>query len=187
MNMIRRSIPTLITGLLAAGAFAAEVETFTIKTLHAQMRYDVTEFQVKPGQKVKIVFQNDDDMPHNVCFFQPGTDVIAAANKQMDKPDEALKRNWIPDDPRMWAHSKPVQPKENDELNFTAPEKPGVYPYVCTFPGHAAIMQGKMTVGQVGKLGPGLTDLKFKLYLGDWTVLPDFATLKPHRDRKSVV
>ena len=130
MHPILRSLPTLITGLLAAGAFAADVETITIKTLRAQMRYDVTEFDVKPGQKVRIVFQNEDDMPHNLCFFQPGTDVVAAANKQMDKPEEALKRNWIPDDPRMWAHSKPLNPKENDEITFTAPEKAGVYPFV---------------------------------------------------------
>ena len=166
----------------AAGAFAADVETITIRTLRAQMRYDTTEFEVKPGQKVKIVFKNEDDMPHNVCFFQAGTDVVEAANKQMDKPEEALKRNWIPDDPRMWAHSKPVNPKENDEINFTAPEKPGVYPYVCTFPGHAAIMQGKMTVGEVGRQGPGLTGLKFQIYLGDWKTLPDFSKLKPHRE-----
>ena len=185
MKMILRSIPTLITGLFAAGAsvaFPADVETIIIKTLRAQMRYDTTEFDVKPGQKVKIVFQNEDDMPHNVCFFQAGTDVIAAANKQMEKPEEALKRNWIPDDPRMWAHSKPVNPKENDEINFTAPEKPGVYPYVCTFPGHAAIMNGKMTVGDMGKRGPGLTDLKFQLYLGNWKTLPNFSELKAHRE-----
>ena len=180
-----RTIALFIATSLAAGAsvaFSADVETITIKTLRAQMRYDTTEFDVKPGQKVKIVFKNEDDMPHNVCFFQAGTDVVEAANKQMDKPEEALKRNWIPDDPRMWAHSKPVNPKENDEINFTAPEKPGVYPYVCTFPGHAAIMQGKMTVGEVGRQGPGLTALKFHLYLGDWKTLPDFSKLKPHRE-----
>ncbi len=171
--------------LLAFGGFAATAAddvTITIKTLRAQMRYDVTDFDVRPGQKVKVVLQNDDDMPHNVCFFKPGTDVVSAANKQMDKPEEALKRNWIPDDPRMWAHTKPVQPKESDTIAFTAPEKPGVYPYVCTFPGHAAIMQGKMTVGEAPKPGPTLTELKFQLFLGSWKMLPDFSKLKAHRE-----
>ncbi len=42
MNTIIRSIPSLLAGLFATGAFAAEVETITIKTLRAQMRYDVT-------------------------------------------------------------------------------------------------------------------------------------------------
>ncbi len=168
--------------IFTTGAFAAEVETITIKTLKAQMRYDTTEFDVKPGQKVKLVFQNDDDMPHNMCFFQPGTDAIALANKQIENPDAALKRDWIPEDKSLWLHSKAVQPKTSDTLIFTAPEKPGVYPFVCTFPGHAAIMNGKMTVGEKGKRGPGLTGLKFQLYLGEWKTLPDFSKLKPHRE-----
>jgi len=31
-------------------------------------------------------------------------------------------------------------------LRFTAPDKPGEYPYICTFPGHWRIMQGVMKV-----------------------------------------
>ncbi|MEQ1852603.1 MAG: plastocyanin/azurin family copper-binding protein, partial [Chthoniobacteraceae bacterium] len=182
MKMIPRSLPALATALFASAAFAADDVTITIKTLPAQMRYDLTEFDVKPGQKVKLVFENHDQMPHNLCFFAPGTDVVSAANKQMEKPEEALKRNWLPDDPRMWAHTKPVQPEETDTILFTAPAKTGVYPYVCTFPGHAAIMQGKMTVAEPPKPGPTLMDLKFQLFLGNWKMLPDFSKLKAHRE-----
>jgi hypothetical protein len=35
-------------------------------------------------------------LPHNLVFCQPGTDTAAMAMKQMEKPDEALKRNWLP-------------------------------------------------------------------------------------------
>lgn len=174
-----RSIAPLIASLFTAGAFAAEVEIITINTLQAQMRYDVTEFDVSPGANVKIIFQNMDDMPHNMVFVQPGTDVVAMANKSMDNPEAALKRDWLPEDSRMWAHSKLVNPKETTEITFKAPEKAGTYPYVCTFPGHAAIMQGKMNVVAPG---PGLTDLKFEFFLGDWKTLPNFSTLKPHRE-----
>lgn len=179
MNTLIRASAALCAGLLTTAAFAAEVETITIKTLRAQMRYDTTEIELSPGQKVKLVFENHDDMPHNLCFFQPGTDVVAAANKQMEKPEEALKRNWLPDDPRMWLHSKALNPEETETIEFTAPEKPGVYPYVCTFPGHAAIMNGKLSVT---KPGPGLVGLKFQLFLGKWEKLPKFAELKPHRE-----
>ena len=75
------------------------------------MRYDVTELTVTPGAEVKIIFENADDMPHNIVFFQPGTDVVEVCNKQMEKPEEALKRNWLPEDPRMWLHSKDAQPE----------------------------------------------------------------------------
>ena len=171
--------PFLCTALLTAVASAAEVETFTIKTLAAQMRYDVNELTIAPGAQVKIVFENADDMPHNMVFFQPGTDVVEVCNKQMEKPEEALKRNWLPEDPRMWLHSNLLNPKEKQEITFKAPEKPGAYPFVCSFPGHAMTMQGKL---KIFAPGPKLTKLHFAMYLGDWKNLPDFASLKPHRE-----
>ena len=174
-----RSPALLLASLLAVRALAAEPQVINIKTLQAQMRYDVTDFTVAPGADVKIVFENVDDMPHNLVLFQAGTDVAAVAAKNVEKPDEAMKRDWLPDDPRMLAHSRAVAPKTKDEIVFKAPEKGGSYPYVCTFPGHALSMQGKM---RVVLPGPGLTGLKFALYLGDWKKLPDFAALTPHRE-----
>jgi len=167
--------------LAAASTHAAAPAAFTIKTMTAQMKYDTAELLVEPGQPVKILFENGDDLPHNLVFCQPGTDTAAMALKQMDKPDEALKRNWLPDDPRIWAYSKMLNPHQKEELSFTAPEKPGTYPYVCTFPGHALTMRGEM---KVMKAGEGLKDLQFALYLGDWKQLPDFSKLKPHREGK---
>jgi azurin len=171
------SLPFL--ALTAGLAVAADVETFTIKTLQAQMRYDVTDLEVKPGANVKIVFENTDDMPHNLVSFQPGTNVVEVCTKQLDKPEEALKRNWLPEDPRMWLHSKMLNPHEKEEITFKAPEKPGAYPFVCTFPGHAMTMQGRI---RVTAPGPKLTSGHFAMYLGDWKKLPDFSTLKPHRE-----
>ena len=169
----------LLAALLVTHAAAAEPQVVNIKTLQAQMRYDVTDFTVAPGAEVRIVFENVDDMPHNLVLFQAGTDVAAVALKNLEKPDEAMKRDWLPDDPRMLAHSKPVAPKTKDEFVFKAPEKGGSYPYVCTFPGHALSMQGRM---RVVLPGPGLTGLKFAVYLGEWKTLPDFAALTPHRE-----
>jgi azurin len=172
--------PTLfLLGLILAAHAGAAPLRFTIKTLPAQMRYDVAELIVQIGTDVRLTFENPDDMPHNIVFFQPGTNVVEVCNKQMEKPDEALKRNWLPEDPRMWLHSKTLNPREKDELVFKAPEKPGIYPFVCTMPGHAMIMNGKL---RVVIPGPEFTDLKYALYLGDWQMLPDFAKLKPHRE-----
>ncbi|MCX6839923.1 MAG: PA14 domain-containing protein [Verrucomicrobia bacterium] len=166
---------------LALACSAIEPAAFTIKTMTAQMKYDTAELLVQPGQPVKILFENGDDLPHNLVFCQPGTDTAAMAMKQMEKPDEALKRNWLPNDPRIWRHSKMLNPHEKEELAFTAPEKPGTYPYVCTFPGHALTMRGEM---KVAPMGAGLQALQFALYLGNWKALPDFSQLKPHREGK---
>jgi plastocyanin len=158
---------------------AASMETITIKTMAAQMKYDLTDFTVRPGQKLKLIFENGDDLPHNLVFCQPGTDTATMAIKQMDKPEEAIKRNWLPDDKRIWLYSKMLNPHQTEELTLAVPEKPGDYPYVCTFPGHALTMRGTM---KVLPLGEGLKDLKFQLYLGKWNNLPDFSKLKPHRE-----
>lgn len=174
-----RSIALFLALAPFTSVFGAEPRVFTVKTLQAQMRYDVTEIAIKPGEDVKIIFENTDDMPHNMVFFQPGTDVVAVSNKQMEKPDEALRRDWLPEDPAMWLHSKMLNPKEKDELVFKAPEKPGIYPFVCTFPGHALSMQGRL---RIFSPGPQLTALQFALYLGDWNKLPDFSKLTPHRE-----
>ena len=174
-----RRLAFLTAALLAAPLAHAQQIEITIKTLRAQMRYDLSEFTVPPGAKVKLTLDNTDDMPHNIAFCDPGTDVVAMCAKMMEKPEEALKRNWEPDDKRVWLHSKTLDPQKSEVLEFTAPAKTGTYPYVCTFPGHAMQMQGKM---RVAAEGPKLTGLKFALYNGDWKELPDFSKLKPHRE-----
>ncbi len=165
--------------LAVPGMAATAPRVITIKALPAQMRYDMTEMMMEPGEEVKIVFENPDDMPHNLVFFQPGTDVVAVANKQMEKPEEALKRDWLPEDPRLWAHSKLLKPKDTDELRLKAPEVPGIYPYVCTFPGHAMTMQGRL---KVFPPGPQFTSLKYAMYLGKFKWAPDFTKLTPFRE-----
>lgn len=173
--------PLIFLLLAALSARAAETAVFTLKTMTAQMKYDTPELQASPGQPVKILFENGDDLPHNLVFCQPGTDTAAMALKQMENPEAALKRNWLPDDPRIWAHSKMLNPHEKEEITFTAPEKPGTYPYVCTFPGHALTMRGEL---KIAPLGGGLEDLHFSLHLGSWKKLPDFSKLTPHREDK---
>jgi azurin len=176
-------MPRLLFAILLAAATARAVEpaVFSLKTMAAQMKYDTAELLVQPGQPVKITFENGDDLPHNLVFCQPGTDTAAMAMKQMEKPEEALKRNWLPDDKRIWAHSKMLNPHEKEVLSFSAPEKAGSYPYVCTFPGHALTMRGVLKVAPVGDT---LHDVQFALYLGNWQQLPDFSKLKPHREGK---
>jgi len=172
------SVFLAVIGLSLNALAADEPVKITLKTLAAQMKYDLTELSVSPGSKVKLTFENPDDMPHNVVFCNPGTDVVALVNKMLEKPELAMKNNFLPEDSRVWLKSRLVNPHEKQEIEFTAPTKPGLYPYVCSFPGHAASMQGMLRV--LGD-GPKLENLKFSLYLGSWKNLPDFSKLTPHR------
>jgi azurin len=44
------------------------------------------------------------------------------------------------------AQTKLLGPGESDSIDFKAPSAPGEYPFLCTFPGHFALMKGKLVV-----------------------------------------
>jgi azurin len=53
---------------------------------------------------------------------------------------------WLPQDDRIIASSKLLDFNQKQILEFTAPDKPGKYEFVCTFPGHHILMRGVMIV-----------------------------------------
>src|SRR5262249_55834174 len=56
----------------------------------------------------------------------------------------ALERQYVPKSPKVLVASRLLAPRESQKISFTAPAKPGVYPYVCTYPGHWRRMYGAM-------------------------------------------
>ena len=44
------------------------------------------------------------------------------------------------------AHTDVLGPGESESVTFQAPSEPGDYEYVCTFPGHFAMMRGVLLV-----------------------------------------
>ena len=44
------------------------------------------------------------------------------------------------------AYTKLLGPGESEIIKFKAPKKPGLLQFVCTFPGHYAMMRGVMVV-----------------------------------------
>ncbi|MFK7814558.1 MAG: plastocyanin/azurin family copper-binding protein, partial [Maribacter sp.] len=119
----------------------------TMKTIQNEMKYDLSEFVVKAGETVTLVFENNDFMQHNLLILAEGSmeKVGAAADKLAQDPN-AADSSYIPKMPEVLQSTKLVNPNEKVTLTFTAPSEPGEYPYVCTFPGHWRIMQGVMKV-----------------------------------------
>jgi azurin len=135
-----------------ASAPAGDVAIVNIKPGTANpMSYDTTSFIVKAGQKVKLTFTNDNPtapLQHNFVLGVLGSKdkLIALSNGMMADMVGAMKNGFIPQDPAVLAHTKLLNPKESETLEFTAPAEKGDYPYMCTFPGHSLIMNGTMKV-----------------------------------------
>src|SRR4029079_10082166 len=55
-------------------------------------------------------------------------------------------RQFVPNSPKVLAGSRLRQPRDSQKLSFTAPAAIGVYPYVCTYPGHWRRMHGALYV-----------------------------------------
>jgi len=123
------------------------VTTVEIGVIENEMKFDINSFEVDAGTQVEIIFKNTDFMQHNLLIVEPGSlqTVGEAADKLAMDPNGA-SRNYIPDLPQVLYATKLVDPREEVRLLFTAPEEPGEYPFLCTFPGHWRIMNGIITV-----------------------------------------
>lgn len=127
-------------------------KTIRISCVPERMRFTKEKFQVKAGQKVKIVFTNPDATDHNLVIVQPGKSaIVGTAANNMAKDPKNMKSDFVPASMKnhIIGASKMIGPNRKSKVNvlrFTAPKEPGKYPYICTFPGHWVIMKGTMTV-----------------------------------------
>ena len=118
-----------------------------IKTVKNEMKYDISEFVVEAGKPVEIVLENIDFMQHNLVIVAPGEkEKVGAAADKMAADPKGAEKNYIPEMGEVLYATALVNPEEKVVLKFTAPDKPGMYPFICTFPGHWRIMQGVMKV-----------------------------------------
>ena len=59
---------------------------------------------------------------------------------------EFAVRQFVPNSDKVLAGSKLMQPRDSQRLSWSAPKEAGVYPYVCTYPGHWRRMYGALYV-----------------------------------------
>ena len=156
-----------------------------IETLRGRMRYDQERFTVGPGAKVKLVLQNNDDMPHNLVLCKPDLANVGmvVSKKAWALGGDALAKHYVPEHPSIIFHTTLVPPRSAQSFYFKAPSRTGSYPYVCTLPGHAFYMKGVMSVASLVKTpsgkNAGLSGTSYKVYEGKWNRLPDFEKLEP--------
>lgn len=158
MMLIRNSLAAavLLGGsalLLASGPAAAAGDACKLEiTGTDQMQYDKKELAVPATCKeVTVTLHHGGQLPaaamgHNWVLVNT-PDLSAVANAGMGA---GLSSDYIPaGDKRVLAHTKVVGGGQTNSVTFsTAGLKPGGdYSYLCTFPGHNALMRGKFKFG----------------------------------------
>ncbi len=97
--------------------------------------------KAKAGEPIRLVLNNVDVVPHNWALLSPGAlqRVGELSNKLIADP-EAVAMQYIPESNDVLAYTDIVPPNAKFMIYFRAPETPGRYPYLCTFPGHWMVM-----------------------------------------------
>jgi len=113
-----------------------------------QMKFNKKRLRAKAGAEVELTFKHVGEMSkqamgHNFVLLKKGTDMMAFAEKAVDAADN----DYIPEDASdVIVHTEMLGGGESTVLKFTAPTEKGEYDFVCSFPGHVAMMKGKFIV-----------------------------------------
>jgi azurin len=156
MNLLRHSlIATALVGaqalLMSAPAAAADACKLEISGTDS-MTYDKTELAVPATCKeVTLTLHHSGQLPaaamgHDWVLVNT-PDMAAVVNAGMGA---GLTNNYIAaGDKRVIAHTKVVGGGQSDTITFStaALKAGGDYTYMCTFPGHSALMHGKFKFG----------------------------------------
>ncbi len=158
-------LPTIVAAFVAFGCgqkdkspsasssptTAAQSGPRTIEiTAGDNMKYSLSTIEAKPGEELKVSLTNIGSQPkevmgHNWILLKAGTDVAAFDAAAVTAKDT----DYIPasQQDKIIAHTKLVGPRKTEEVTFKAPETPGEYPFLCSFPAHYQVgMKGTLTV-----------------------------------------
>lgn len=113
-----------------------------------QMQFSTKELKAVAGKPITLTLKHVGKIPkeamgHNLVILQEGTDEAAFAAKAI----EAQATDYIPASEKasIIAHTKLIGGGEEDTIEFTI-DKKGTYNFLCTFPGHVALMKGVLIV-----------------------------------------
>jgi azurin len=112
------------------------------------MQFNKTEIRVKAGEKVKLTLthvgkMSKNVMGHNFVLLKQGVNLTAFGNKAAT----SAATEYVPKDAAndIIAYTKLIGGGETTVIEFNAPEI-GEYEFLCSFPGHYAMMKGKFIV-----------------------------------------
>lgn len=139
----------LALGSVALPSLASAAPRTVTITANDQMQFNLKEITAAPGETIVLKLNNVGKLPkaamgHNWVLFAPLSD-----GELQKLLMDAMKNapDYLPKDrSSVLAHTKVIGGGESDTITFTAPTKPGNYPFYCSFPGHFSMMKGKLIV-----------------------------------------
>jgi azurin len=157
MKLMRNTLAAValvgVQALLMSSPAAAADDACKLEiTGNDQMQYDKKELAVPATCKqVTLTIHHGGQLPaaamgHNWVLVNT-PDLPAVANAGMGA---GLATNYVAsDDKRVLAHTKVVGGGQSDTISFSTVslKAGGDYSYLCTFPGHNALMRGKFKFG----------------------------------------
>mgnify|MGYP003666523550 FL=1 len=112
-----------------------------------QMKFNLSEIKVEAGTTVKLTLKHVGKLPkqvmgHNFVLLKKGVEMKDFAMTAMKAKDN----DYIPESTdQIIANTALIGGGESTTIEFEAPEK-GEYIFICSFPGHYALMNGKFIV-----------------------------------------
>lgn len=116
-------------------------DTLDIKSVGADLSYDITRINAKAGTELTLRYINSSEMPHNIILVKDESDIYPVGIGGL----QAMDTDYVPMEmeDRMLAWTSLARPGETVYVTFSVPD-PGSYPYICTYPGHFTMMQGRL-------------------------------------------
>lgn len=135
--------------LTAPSALAQDAKVIEMKGTD-KLKFSKTDITAKSGQKITVKLTTVSNLParamsHNFVLLTAGADATNVSQTSAKFADNEYIAPEMKD--KIIAYTDMAGAGEMVEVTFTAPENPGEYTYVCTFPGHyMGGMKGTLTV-----------------------------------------
>jgi azurin len=145
------SLLALALALISSASLRAQAAPTAIEIAGGDsMKFTVTHFTVKPGEKVQVWLSNTGSLPktvmgHNWILLKAGVDPAAYDAAAAKAQGEEFQPKALAGE--VLASIGLLGARQNGQVTFTAPTAAGDYAYLCSFPGHFQVgMRGTMTV-----------------------------------------
>ncbi|MBC7774477.1 MAG: hypothetical protein H7246_03490 [Phycisphaerae bacterium] len=134
-------------GNISRSGSKSEAMFIYLAAIPGKMLFDKNTFTIPAGKSISLVFENRDQMSHNVVIIRPGSiDKVGKAADEMASLKDGYERNFVPVIDEVLIATPLVAAGKTFQLDFKAPDAPGKYPFICSFPGHWRMMQGVIDV-----------------------------------------